>query len=121
MVEFVLFASVLSLILLGIIFFGSFGIKSFYADIRARNNALGDKGKTSNQNFRQYVFESAEMVRFVCNYESKLNPGGLSFQTVQGEAHASMDEGPYPWLLKKMKYNSSFTVDKGKAGDLIEQ
>jgi len=116
MVEFILFTSIMSILLLGIVFFGNFGIKSFYAEISARNSAISEKGEKNNELFKKYIYESAEMVRFIYNYERKLNSRGLAFSTVNAEAFASMNDRPYPGKLKNIRYKTCFSVTRQSPG-----
>ena len=106
MVEFVLCAAILSAALGGIAFLGTFGLRAVSAEIRVRSDAMAEKGERNNDRFRRYVFESAEMARFVINYEKKSNPGGLRFGQVTVKSTAQKG---------RLKYSAVMALDRGNA------
>jgi len=112
MVEFVIFAGVLSLFFAGILFFGSFGKDAFFNELTARNRAMSCRGERNNALFRSYVHEKQEMIGFVYEYERKINPGALAFTAISDVEAMAFDHRPYPFGLKRPGTRAVFAVDR---------
>jgi hypothetical protein len=112
LVEFVIVLPLLSLIFMGILYFGLAGTGSLGALVEARNAGMRGQGRADSRLFRKYINETPEATRFVLNYEMKINPAGLDFRQYQSEAGYNMSKAAFPSLLRGFRYRTQFAVDR---------
>jgi len=129
MVEFILCAGILSIIFAGILGFGKISASHFSAEIEVRNAAIRGEGGKSDLRFRQYIFESAEMVRFFFLVELPMNKEKAAFSRVLAGRTAAppgryktkmaLDKG-YPTLPPDFNTEATERAGKNLFGEAFE-